>query len=125
MGKRFCDWRCSNGFVNGKRNGILLDPVTLICEQCGIEFQVQRCYENRRFCLRSCADLNRVGKLMVNVDLDKFVEHYNQGLSMTDICTLLYIERDMFRKLTKRLISDGRIVPRERVKAWTYVKSKS
>jgi hypothetical protein len=61
---------------------------------------------------------------MINLDLDAFVEHYNNGLSMPDICTLLFIERDMFRKITKRLVRDGRIVQRERVKAWTYAKNK-
>lgn len=96
-------------------------PYTKTCPHCKTEYPVT-CHADarKRVCSKRCVDDARRGSLLVNIDLDKFAEQYNAGVSIPDMISNFYTYDKMFRKIEKILVKECRIAIRPVIKPWGY-----
>lgn len=52
--KRYCSHACRAADVRGENHHLWKPRLTKRCESCGQEFEVIPCFEDRKYCSRSC-----------------------------------------------------------------------
>ena len=96
-------------------------PYIKICPYCRTAYPVKYHADARkRVCSKKCVDDARRGSIIVNIDLDKFTEQYNAGISIPDMISNFYTYDKMFRRVERILVDQGRIALRPVIKPWGY-----